>query len=78
MDKYNIYQFAQLIGVSDRTLRRWDNEGTFCAFRTPAGRPYYTDTHYLQYSHSDSRFIKNKSKNNQAQGSYNQVPPTAC
>ena len=78
MDKYNIEEFAQLIGVSDRTLRRWDNTGTFCAYRTPSGRPYYTQKHYLQYTQSDFRLNKKQGNKEQLQQPDKQFPPTAC
>jgi DNA-binding transcriptional MerR regulator len=48
---YKSSEFAQKIGVSARTLRRWDEMGTFRAYRTPSGRPYYTSKHYIQYTH---------------------------
>ena len=47
---YKSSEFAQKIGVSARTLRRWDEMGTFRAYRTPSGRPYYTSKHYMQYT----------------------------
>jgi len=78
MDKYNIDEFARLIGVSDRTLRRWDNTGTFCAYRTPSGRPYYTDKHYRQYTQPDFKPNKDQITKKQLQRLDKQFPPTAC
>lgn len=49
MQVYSSSEFAQLICVSVRTLRRWDHKGLFPACRTPSGRPYYTSNHYTQY-----------------------------
>jgi len=73
MVKYNICEFAQLIGVSDRTLRRWDNSGMFRAYRTPSGRPYYTDKHYVQCTQSDFRLKKNENHKKQIQRLGNQI-----
>lgn len=78
MYKYNVSEFAKMIGVSDRTLRRWDNAGMFCACRTPSGRPYYTDKHYVQYTQPDFRLNKNNSTEEQIQRLEKQFPPTAC
>lgn len=49
MEFYKPSQFAKLIGVSVKTLQRWDNEGTLTALRTPGNRRYYTHEQYLQY-----------------------------
>lgn len=35
--------FSVLIGVSVRTLQRWDVSGKFKARRTPTNRRYYTE-----------------------------------
>lgn len=40
--KFNQAQTAQVIGVSDRTVRDWTNEGKMPCCRYPSGRPYYT------------------------------------
>lgn len=42
-------EFAELIGVSIKTLQRWDNEGILKAYRTPTNRRYYTYEQYLKY-----------------------------
>lgn len=63
---YKSSEFAQKIGVSARTLRRWDDTGTFRAYRTPSGRPYYTSKHYMQYTHLGLGNLK-KSKDNKKQ-----------
>lgn len=49
MNIYSISEFSDLIGMSIRTLERWDKEGDLVAFRTPRGRRYYTDEHYKNY-----------------------------
>ena len=47
---YKPKDFAELLGVSVKTLQRWDREGTLKANRTPTDRCYYTYDQYLQYS----------------------------
>lgn len=54
MNTYNITNykpkdFAELLGVSVKTLQRWDREGTLKANRTPTDRRYYTYDQYLQF-----------------------------
>ena len=46
---YKPKDFAELIGVSVKTLQRWDREGTLKANRTPTDRRYYTYDQYLQF-----------------------------
>lgn len=46
---YKPKEFAELIGVSVKTLQRWDREGLLKANRTPTNRRYYTREHYLQF-----------------------------
>ena len=41
---YNISEAAELIGVSVKTLQRWDRDGKLVANRTPSNRRYYTDS----------------------------------
>ena len=41
--------FAGLLGVSVKTLQRWDREGILKANRTPTDRRYYTYDQYLQF-----------------------------
>lgn len=40
---YNISEAAEMIGVSVKTLQRWDREGKLVASRTPSNRRYYTE-----------------------------------
>ena len=40
---YNISQFAEKVGVTVKTLQRWDREGRLVARRTITNRRYYTD-----------------------------------
>jgi hypothetical protein len=46
---YTVTKFAKLLGVTVKTLQRWDREGTFKARRTPTNRRYYTHDDYLAY-----------------------------
>ena len=46
---YKPKDFAELLGVSVKTLQRWDREGTLKANRTPTDRRYYTYAQYLQF-----------------------------
>ena len=46
---YKPKDFAELLGVSVKTLQRWDREGTLNANRTPTDRRYYTYDQYLQF-----------------------------
>ena len=42
---YTASKFAQLVGVTVKTLQRWDREGRLKALRTSTNRRYYTDKH---------------------------------
>lgn len=46
---YKPKDFAELLGVSVKTLQRWDREGTLKANWTPTDRRYYTYDQYLQF-----------------------------
>ena len=46
---YKPKDFAELLGVSVKTLQRWDREGILKANRTPTDRSYYTYGQYLQF-----------------------------
>lgn len=46
---YKPHEFADKIGVSTRTLMRWDESGIFKAYRSPTNQKYYTETLYLDY-----------------------------
>ncbi len=39
---YKPKDFGEIIGVSVKTLQRWDREGILKAYRTPTNRRYYT------------------------------------
>ena len=44
---YKPKDFAELLGISVKTLQRWDREGILKANRTPTDRRYYTYDQYL-------------------------------
>lgn len=46
---YKPKDFAELLGVSVKTLQRWDREGILTSNRTPTNRRYYTYDQYLQF-----------------------------
>lgn len=46
---YKPKDFALLLGVSVKTLQRWDRDGILKANRTPTDRRYYTYDQYLQF-----------------------------
>jgi len=50
MSNYKPKEFAEMIGVSVKTLQRWDREGILKAYRTPKDRRYYTDKQYVEYT----------------------------
>ena len=52
---YTPKEFAKLIGVSVRTLQRWDDNGIFKARRSPTGRRYYIQDQYDEYIKSGIR-----------------------
>ena len=57
---YKPKDFAELLGVSVKTLQRWDREGILKANRTPTDRRYYTYDQYLQFSCMGFVSIRNK------------------
>ena len=46
---YKPKKFAKMIGVSIKTLQRWDIEGRLPAYRTPTNRRFYTHEQYENY-----------------------------
>src|SRR5574344_2666022 len=49
MNTYKPQDFSEMIGVSVKTLQRWDNDGKLKTFRTPTDRRYYTHKQYVDY-----------------------------
>lgn len=77
---YKPKDFAELLGVSVKTLQRWDRDGILKANRTPTDRRYYTYGQYLQFkgiqTENDIRDIviyARVSTRNQKDGLQNQV-----
>ena len=70
---------AKRLGVSVKTLQRWDREGILIAKRNPNNRRYYTEDQYLEYIGSSNK--KNRkiiaytriSSNNQKDYLQNQI-----
>lgn len=46
---YSLKQFAELIGKHEKTLQKWDRDGTLKAHRSPTNRRFYTHDQYLEY-----------------------------
>lgn len=46
---YKPKDIAELLGVSVKTLQRWDREGILKANRSSTDRRYYTYYQYLQF-----------------------------
>lgn len=49
MKTYKPKEFEELLNVSVRTLRRWDNDKTINVYRNPKGGRYYKEEQYKQY-----------------------------
>lgn len=58
---YKPKEFAELLGVSVKTLQRWDRENILNAYRSPTDRRYYTYKQYLEFKgikeNDDNRLI---------------------
>ena len=48
MNTYKPNEFAEMIGVSVKTLQRWDRNKKLIAYRTPTNRRYYTHNQYVE------------------------------
>lgn len=46
---YSLKQFATLLGKHEKTLQKWDRDGTLKAHRSPTNRRFYTHDQYLEY-----------------------------
>lgn len=79
MSNYKPKEFAEMIGVSVKTLQRWDKEGKFKAYRTPTDRRYYTYKQYVDYmgdgnsKHGKTVIYARVSMSNQKDDLQNQV-----
>lgn len=50
---YNVSEAAEKIGVSVKTLQRWDRDGKLVANRTPSNRRYYTENQLNEIKEGD-------------------------
>lgn len=57
---YNISEASRVIGVSVKTLQRWDREGKLVAKRTPSNRRYYTKDQIVNEVWEDVDFSTNE------------------
>ena len=62
MKTYKPNEFAKMIGVTVKTLQRWDKEDTFTAYRNPKNRRYYTHAQYDAYMGNKSENKSGKTK----------------
>lgn len=49
LEALNQKEMAELIGVSVRTLIRWDKNRILIARRNPSGQPFYIMQDYIDY-----------------------------
>ena len=80
MKVYRIHEMAEKLGVSVKTLQRWDNAGKLKARRTPSNQRYYTEDQYLDYmgmsvekQHRKAVAYARVSSRNQKDGLKNQI-----
>ena len=79
MNTYKPQEFAEMIGVSVKTLQRWGNEDKLKAYRTPTDRRYYTHKQYVDYmgdsnsKHGKTIIYTRVSSNGQKDDLINQV-----
>ena len=52
---YNITQVSEKLGVSVKTLQRWDRDGKLVAKRTPTNRRFYTENHETMTSTKENK-----------------------
>jgi Predicted site-specific integrase-resolvase len=62
MNNYKPQEFAEMIGISVKTLQRWDREGKLKAYRTPSDRRYYTDEHLQIFNEGRKMICSNLTK----------------
>ena len=58
MNIYKLHEFADMIGVSVKTLQCWDKKNKLKAYKNPNNRRYYTHKQYVDYK-SESK-VKNE------------------
>lgn len=67
MKTYNIAEFAELVGVSTKTLRRLDKSGDLVADRVLNNQYRYTDEHVGLFKKARENYLHNKSIKNASQ-----------
>ena len=58
---YNVSEAAKVLGVSVKTLQRWDRDGKLVANRTPSNRRFYTEKQ-INNIYNDEEIIEENSK----------------
>jgi len=59
MNTYKPHEFADMLGVTVKTLQRWDVSGKLKAYRSPTDRRYYTHKQYVDYvGEGNSKHVK--------------------
>lgn len=58
LSKYKPKEFAEMLGVSVKTLQRWDKQGKLKAYRTPTDRRYYTDTQLREFAKDNPSIVE--------------------
>ena len=58
---YNVSEAAKILGVSVKTLQRWDRDGKLVANRTPSNRRFYTEKQ-INDIYDDKEIIEENSK----------------
>lgn len=55
---YNVSEAAEKLGVSVKTLQRWDREGKLVASRTVSNRRYYTESQLAEIMEGENNMEK--------------------
>ena len=58
---YNVSEAASILGVSVKTLQRWDRDGKLVANRTPSNRRFYTEKQ-INDIYDDKEIVEDNSK----------------
>jgi predicted site-specific integrase-resolvase len=66
MNTYKPQDFSEMIGVSVKTLQRWDNDGKLKAYLTPTDRRYYTHKQLLDFTQGDEEIAKELQNGNKS------------
>ena len=58
---YNVSEADMILGVSVKTLQRWDRDGKLVANRTPSNRRFYTEKQ-INDIYDDKEIVEENSK----------------